>query len=223
MKTGSMALILVTAATVTGWTATSASAQIDVVGGQTNVLLDFATLESAAGLVLAGVVGDTIAPGDLGAGSVAFPINPRSAAPLPTTFSYSDGLAAFTGVIEHTGGVEFNAGGVVVGNFTIGFDGSRVIGNRSGFFVQSRLGIEEILFDIETPSLVTATDSGLEIGANLLVSPEFASLLETAGLALTNLTGASVGEALVVAAVPSPGTLALVGMGGLALTRPRRR
>ncbi|TVQ75539.1 MAG: hypothetical protein EA380_10575 [Phycisphaeraceae bacterium] len=222
MKTGNMAMLVIAASGVVGWTAASASAQIDVIGGQTNVLLDFATLESAAGLTLAGVVGDTIAPGDLGEGSVAFPINPRNAVPLPTTFSYADGLAGFSGTIEHTGGVEFNGGAIVVGNFTIGFDALRVGGDRSGFFVESRLGIEEILFDIENPGTVSATGSGLEIGANLLVSSEFADLLETAGLALTNLTGATVGEALVVAAVPSPGAFALAGISGLAISRRRR-
>lgn len=222
MKTGNIAVALVAASSMVGWTAATASAQIDVIGGQTNVLLDFATLEEAAGLTLAGVVGDTIAPGDLGEGSVAFPINSRNAATLPTTFSFSDGLADFSGTIEHSGGVEFNAGAILVGNFTIGFDALRVGGDRSGFFVESRLGIEEILFDIETPSTVSASGSGLEIGANLLVSSEFAALLETAGLALTDLTGATVGEALVVAAVPSPGAIALAGIGGLALSRRRR-
>ena len=108
-------------------TAGASHAQVDIVGGQTSVLLDTATLSAAASLDLSGVSGPVIAPGNLGAGSVAFPINPRSAASLPTTFSYDPAnfLGTFSGTIEHTGSVLFNAGTVEVGNFTIGFDAAR--------------------------------------------------------------------------------------------------
>ncbi len=198
-------------------------AQNDVIGGQTNVLLDTAALSAAASLDLSGTGGPVIAPGDLGAASVAFPINARDAASLPTTFSYEDGLASFSGTIEHTGTVLFNSDTVEVGNFTIGFDAARATGNNSGFFVESTTGIAAILFDIEAPSGLTADSTDLSIEANLLVSPEFAGFLQNNSLASTDLTGVDVGDALVsAAAVPEPTSLALLALGGLATMRRRR-
>jgi hypothetical protein len=201
----------------------SAMAQIDVVGGQTSVLLDTATLSSAASLDLSSVSPDVIAPGALGDSSVAFGINPRDAAMLPTTFSYATDLASFAGTIEHTGSVFFNMDSVQVGNFTIGFDDTRVGGLRSGFFVASTTGIEAILFDVSTPSDLSATGDGLRIGADLLVSSEFAGFLQGAGLASADLTGADVGDALVESVVPAPATAMLFGMAGLGAFARRRR
>jgi hypothetical protein len=207
-----------------GIAASAANAQFDfdVVGGQTSVLLDTNTLSAAASLDLSGVAGDTIAPGELGAGSVAFPINPRDAASLPTTFSYDAGLANFGGTIEHTGSVLFNSDTVEVGNFTIGFDANRATGNNSGFFVESTTGIAAILFDVEAPSGLVADGTGLQITANLLVSPEFAGFLTDNGLASTNLTGADVGDAFVNAAIPAPGAAGVLALAGLAASRRRR-
>ncbi len=199
-------------------TAGVVSAQsFDVIGGQTSVLLDTATLSAAAGLDLSGVAGATIAPGELGPDSVAFPINARDARLTPTTFSYDAGLTAFSGAIEHEGSVLFNNGTVEVGNFTIGFDPNRVGGSNSGFFVESTTGVAAILFDVENPSAVVADASGLQITANLLVSPEFAGFLGD-----TALTGADVGDAFVNAAIPAPGAAAVLGVAGLAAMRRRR-
>ncbi len=201
----------------------TAMAQIDVIGGQTSVLLDTDTLSSAASLDLSGVSPDVIAPGALGDSSVAFGINPRDAATLPTTFSYATDLASFGGTIEHTGSVFFNMDSVEVGNFTIGFDDTRVGGDRSGFFVASTTGIEAILFDVGAPSDLSATGSGLLIEADLLVSSEFASFLQGAGLASADLTGADVGDALVEGVVPAPATAMLLGAAGLGALARRRR
>ena len=198
-----------------------ATAQFDVVAGQTNVLLDTDALSAAASLDLSGVAGPVIAPGDLGAASVAFPINARDAVSLPTTFSYDAGLASFSGAIEHTGSVLFNNDTVEVGNFTIGFDAGRAGGANSGFFVESTTGIAAILFDIETPSAVSADALGLEITANLLVSPEFATFLLDNSLASSDLTGVDVGDAF-VDAIPTPGAAAVLGLAGLAGIRRRR-
>ena len=203
-------------------TAAIANAQaFDVVGGQTNVFLDTATLSSAASLDLSGVAGPVIAPGELGDDSVAFPINARDAASLPTTFAYDAGLSAFAGSIEHTGSVLFNADTVEVGNFTIGFDATRVAGDASGFFVESTTGIAAILFDIAAPSEVVADAASLQIRADLLVSPEFAQFLLDNSLASSNLAGADVGDAF-VNAIPSPGAAAVLGLAGLAAVRRRR-
>lgn len=218
MKTRMMAFVLVPAGA-----AALASAQVDVTGGQTSVLLDTATLSAAASLDLSGVSGDVIAPGNLGEGSVAFGINPRNASSLPTTFSYdpADFLGTFSGTIEHTGSVFFNSGTVEVGNFTIAFDAARVGGDRSGFFVASTTGIAAILFDVGAPSTLEATASSLTIGADLLVSSEFAGFLLDNQLATADLTGAVVGSAL-VQAVPAPGGVAALGLAGLVAARRRR-
>lgn len=203
--------------------ASFASAQtFSVIAGQTNVLLDTDTLAAAASLNLSGVSADVIAPGDLGAGSVAFGINGRDAASLPTTFRYTDGLGSFSGSIEHTGSVFFNTDTVEVGNFTIGFDADRVGGDRSGFFVESTVGIAAILFDVAAPSSLSADAAGLSIGADLLVSAEFGAFLFDNGLSASNLTGADVGDALVAGVVPSPGSLAALAGFGLIAGRRRR-
>lgn len=208
-------------ASVVSLSAGMASAQeFSVTGGQTNVLLDTATLSAAASLDLSSVSADVLA-GELGAGSVAFGINPTDAMMLPTTFAYDTGLAAFSGTIEHTGSVFFNDDTVEVGNFTIGFDAGRVGDARSGFFVESTTGIAAILFDIESPSSVIADSSQLSITANLLVSSEFASFLSSNGLASSDLTGADVGDAL-VSAVPTPGSAMILAAAGLAASRRRR-
>lgn len=195
---------------------------VNVTGGQTNVLLDVELL-SSVGLVLSGVGGPVIAPGNLGVGSVAFPINSRNALmpALPTTFTYTAGtLAPFAGTIEHSGTVLFNANALEVGNFTIGFDSDRAGDVTSGFFVADNVTFDGVpLFDVGIPSFLSATAGALSIAANLLVSPELAGVLQNAGL-----IGVDVGDALVEAsAVPEPGTLSLLLagllLGGVALSR----
>jgi hypothetical protein len=198
-----------------------AAGQIDVVGGQTSVLLDTSTLSSAASLNLSGVSPDVIAPGELGPDSVAFGINSRTGN-LPTTFSYADGLGSFSGAIEHAGSVFFNNDTVEVGDFTIGFDAGRVGGDRSGFFVESTVGIAAILFDVAAPSFVSATGSGLIIEADLLVSAEFGQFLFDNSLSASNLVGADVGDAR-VNAVPTPGAIAAFAAVGLTTATRRRR
>ncbi len=202
----------------------AASAQVvSVIGGQTSVLLDTQTLSAAASLDLSGVSGDVINPGSI-PGSVAFGINARDAASLPTTFAYdpSDFLGTFGGTIEHTGSVFFNANAIEVGNFTIGFDGSRVGGDRSGFFVQSTAGIDAVLFDVGAPSVLDPGTDALTIRADLLVSGEFGQFLFDNGFSAANLAGADVGDALVQATVPTPGAFAAIGAMGLLAARRRR-
>ena len=196
---------------------------VGVVGGQTNVSLDFDTLAAAASLDLSGVSGDVISPGTL-PGSVAFSINGRDASNLPTTFTYdpNDFLGSFGGTIEHSGSVFFNNDTVEVGDFTIGFDANRAVGANSGFFVESTTGIAAILFDIGAPSTLNPGMSSLEIGADLFVSAEFGSFLFNNGLSATDLAGADVGDALVQASVPAPGGLAALAGAGLLASRRRR-
>ena len=201
----------------------TAAAQVDVTGGQTSVLLDTELLSSAANLDLFGASAEVIAPGNLGPDSVAFGINARDAASLPTTFSYDPATfpagGSFSGSIEHTGSVLFNDGTIAVGNFSIGFDGARVGGDRSGFFVESTAGLTGILFDIKVNG-ATATASSLDVEGDLLVSAEFAQILIGAQIVTADLTGADVGDAL-VQAIPSPASAALLGLAGLAARRRR--
>ncbi len=191
----------------------------DVIGGQTSVLLDVDLLSTAAGLDLSGVSSE-VGKGNLGTGSVAFDINPRDAASLPTTFSYTPGpLAPFSGTIEHTGSVFFNNDSIEVGNFTIGFDENRVMGDNSGFFVESTTGISAILFDVGNVTNLLATNDGLTIEASLLVSPEFAGFLGN-----NALTGADVGDAAVkAAAVPEPSGFLIAAVVSSVLVIRRRR
>jgi hypothetical protein len=221
-----MGIVVVACALFAG----SAQAEVvDVAGGQTNVLLDTALLSSAASLDLSSVSGAVIAPGNLGPDSVAFPINARDAMnpDLPTTFSYdpSDFLGTFSGTIEHTGSVRFNSDTIEVGDFTVGFDAARagqLGGLASGFFVQDTVSLGAILFDVENPSSLMVSATELEIGANLLVSPEFGQFLFDNGFSSTNLQGADVGDALVEAvAVPEPASFALLGLTMLLLKRRR--
>lgn len=216
MKTVSTTIIAMT--TLAGL---AQAEDFDVTGGQTSVLLDTDTLAAAASLNLSSVSADVIAPGELGMGSVAFGINARNAGVLPTSFSYDAGLSSFSGSIEHTGSVFFNSDTVEVGNFTIGYDASRVGDNRSGFFVESTTGIAAILFDVAAPSFLSADSAGLIIEADLLVSSEFAGFLFDNGLASADLTGADVGDAR-VNAVPAPGAIAVLGLAGVMSSRRRR-
>lgn len=189
------------------------AAPVLVTGGQTSVALDLKLLDSV-GLALTGLTGPVIVPGEL-PDSVAFPINPRDAAPpaLATTFEFTAvTVAPFSGTIEHSGGVTFNDS-LTVGNFTIGFNGTN-------FFVADNLTFVGVpLFDIGNLVVLAATDSLLRASGDLLVSAALAGVLGDPALA-----GVDVGDAL-VNAIPEPGALALVlvaGLGLVAATRGRR-
>ena len=192
-----------------------------VTGGQTSVLLDTDLLSAAAGLDLSSVSSD-VGAGNLGDGSVAFDINPRDAASLPTTFTYSvDDFAPFSGSIEHTGSVFFNNDAVEVGNFSIGFDADRVAGVNSGFFVASTTGVSAILFDLADVSKVLPNEADLTVAGSLAVSPEFATFLGDSAL-----TGATVGLARVdgISAIPEPSsTLAIGSLALCGIIRRKRR
>lgn len=199
---------------------------VAVTGGQTSVLLDTELLATAAGLTLTGASG--VVTGSL-PGSVAFPINPRSGgAGLNTSFIYESesfpAAGSFSGSIEHSGSVTFNDS-ITLGNFTIGFDASRVAGSATGFFVADTLpgnGLE-ILFDVGAPVDPLILVPELVFGGELLVAPEFAAVIAQSGL-----TGADVGNALVeTVSITSPGSLPLLAGGilifALCLGRRERR
>lgn len=200
---------------------------VEVVGGKTSVALNFDLLESAASLELSSVTADVIAMGTLD-NSVAFPINSRTADTLPTTFAFdpADFTGTLSGAIEHKGSVLFNMDTVEVGDFKIEFDTARtgtLGGAGTGFYVASTTGIQANLFDVVNLGPVEPSFSGLTVGADLAVSPEFGSFLFDNGLSASNLEGAVVGAALIEGVVPepSPGLMLLMGVIGIGFLRRR--
>jgi len=191
---------------------TTQAAMIQVEGGQTSVLFGNGAL-ATLGLEITSVTPNVT--GDLGPNSVAFGINPRNAIgdALNTTFIYdSPEFAPFSGAIEHTGRVQFNDS-IEVGDFTIRAADGRPAGTSS-FVVESRFGLNAILFDIANP-IIEAFDNSLVIAGDLLVSPELAAALENEAAA-----GADAGMALVVAnstVVPIPAAVWLFGSGLLGM------
>lgn len=163
-------------------------AQTSIVNsGITSVSLDLPLLELAAGITL--VSANTDGEAFSNEFQLGFPIIED------TDFSFEpEPFAPLDGTIEHSGTVTLNLNDteVTVGDFSIGFNDSRVSNTASGFFVsdttEDALDLE-ILFDISAPGNVT-TDEGLTISeANLLVAPELADALGS-----SSLTGADIGD-----------------------------
>lgn len=161
-----------------------------VKGGTTNFSFDAAALE-AAGLkissirspirpILPATTGPTVMPPpNVG----VFPILRTS------DFVYkTPSQEPVSGVIKHAGSVGFNEETLIMGNFAIGYDASRipvitVIGGPSGYYVFSRTstGDKQIFFDISStsdPALSTASSVRFLVKGNLLVAPELAEKLE---------------------------------------------
>jgi hypothetical protein len=163
----------------------------EVESGVTSVFLDTNTLSTAAGLDLAST-DNTITPASDDF-QVGFNINDET----DFTFTRENGFTPKGGTIEHDGTVTFNSdlGPVTVGEFSIGFDASRVSDNTSGLFVTDTAGTGAILFDVSNPGAVDVAENAISIrDADLLVSKEFAGFLQTQGLASSDLTGADVGD-----------------------------
>ncbi|MEO0408263.1 MAG: hypothetical protein AAF289_13005 [Cyanobacteria bacterium P01_A01_bin.135] len=175
-------------------------ASFAVESGVTSVFLDLALLESAAGLTLVSTDSDATPaeqPAFLDSFQVGFAITDA------TDFTFAP--APFTplgGTIEHSGTITLGLGGAeaAIGEFSIGFDESRVSDTASGFFIadtlEDALGLE-ILFDLSAPGTAAVSNEALEIsGTDLLLAPEVAT-----ALVLPDLAGADVGDAQVDALV----------------------
>ncbi|MEM6716149.1 MAG: hypothetical protein AAF622_13845, partial [Cyanobacteria bacterium P01_C01_bin.147] len=204
--------------------------EFTVEAGTTSVFLDLELLEAAAGLVLESVDSEATPFSDNF--QVGFAINDE------TDFTYTvEPFAPVGGSIEHDGTITFDtvanpAADITVGEFSIGFDPSRVTDTASGFFVADTIdgnGLD-ILFDISVPGIVDATAADLTIAeTDLLLSSEFAT-----ALGLAELTGADVGDARIDAfttdlagpalvEVAAGETLTLAGFGGIGLgARPEQ-
>ncbi len=172
-----------------------------VESGVTSVFLDFPLLEEAAGLTL--VSADSEAEPFSEDFQVGFAITED------TDFSFTaPPFNPLGGTIEHSGTITLALGEaqVTVGEFSIGFDASRVSETASGFFVadtlEDSLGLE-VLFDISAPGVAEVAGDELEISdADLLLAPELAT-----ALALPELTGADVGDTRVDATVAAVNTI----------------
>jgi len=108
------------------------------------------------------------------------------------------------GSIEHEGTVTFNEE-ITVGNFTIGFDEARATGDASGFFVADTVDLDTILFDLSNPESLSVDSEELNLlGSDLLVSAEFAEILDDSALAGTDVGDVQTSAIL---AEESPGNL----------------
>ena len=174
-----------------------------VESGVTSVFLDLPLLESAAGLTLVGADSDaTPFSDDFQVGFAITDDTDFTFAPAPFT--------PLGGTIEHSGTITLGLGDaeLTIGEFSIGFDPTRVSETTSGFVVADTLGLD-VLFDLSAPSTAAISSEELEIsGADLLLAPELAG-----ALGLAELTGADVGDARIDALVsltaggpPNPGT-----------------
>ena len=191
---------------------------VDVVGGQTNVLLDFDVISSVTDLELTSVSNGVITPGNLGDGSIAFAVTSPDAATQATDFRYDtiDFFGSFAGSIGHRGTLTFNDD-ITFGNFKIGYDT-----DLESFTVSDTYSVLGAVFEVavvEASPLVGTFD----VIGDLLITENFATILLDLGLADSNLAGADVGDAWVQGLnqnVPAPGVLAL---GGAAFLVSRRR
>ncbi len=184
--------------------------------GVTSVSLDLPSLKSA-GLNLRSTSSNVVEPvsSDF---FVGFNITPDSS----FTFIGEDKFRYLGGTIEHLGSVTFNKA-LTVGNFSIGFNKSRINNITSGFFVKDTLkNFGDVLFDIGNlaPQL---KGKNLKISGDLFVSPELAELLGNPGLisvavgkaqinAITNATKVSESSAV----------LGLLAAAGVAIANKRR-
>ena len=161
--------------------------------GTTSIFLDIPLLESAAGITLANA--DSTGEPSGNEFQVGFPITED------TDFIYeTEPFAPVSGTIEHSGSVSFAptegvfaGGGLVFGDFSIGYDATRASETASGYFVANTLNVApvvDVVFDLSAPENVVAESDSLTISqADLLVAPELAEALGSPDLA-----GADVGD-----------------------------
>jgi hypothetical protein len=160
--------------------------------GVTSVALDTKLLKSAAGLTLDSTK-NTVPPAS-DKYAVGFAIKPDSS----FIYNKKNGFTPVSGTIEHSGTVTFKTDGiglVTVGDFSVGYDGSRKSDKASGFYIKDIAGTGAILFDVGNPASLSATPTTFNVGrADLLVSPEFDVFLNQKGLAKQSIKGADVGD-----------------------------
>lgn len=128
------------------------------------------------------------------------------------------------GIIAHTGTIEFT-GGISIGNFEVAFDASRLSLEKSGFFVTDQADFPgQILFDIGVPAsdVINATEFTIN-EADILVAPEFATLLNDAGLVGSDIGDLRVDALVGAKPIPEPSAAFLSLLGGMFLVFRRKR
>lgn len=180
------------------------TATYQVQSGVTSVYHDLSYL-SSIGLNLTGT-GNIVQPINSNF-LVGFNITPA------TNFTFSDvnGLTPLSGTIEHSGTVTFN-NEVTVGNFSVGFDPTRVTNNTTGLFLKDTVSLKTVLFDLSTPEKLVFDGKNLTLsGVKLLFSPEFAGILGDSSLA-GKLGGTAQVDAKVVRVAKAPEGASLVAI-----------
>ncbi|WP_335037533.1 hypothetical protein [Nostoc sp.] len=189
------------------------AATFKVISGVTSIDRDHEDILKSIGLNLTGA-NNTIAPIP---SNYLVGFNIDSA----TNFTFSDegGFTPLSGTIEHTGTVTFN-NQITVGEFSIGLAPGRTVTGASGFVLRDTLSLNTILFDLSIAEPVAFDGQNLTIpDVKLLISPEFASILQN-----SNLTGLFAGTARIdaqVAAVPEPDSVLAILVTGAALLASR--
>ncbi|MBN3884116.1 MAG: hypothetical protein V7K64_00705 [Nostoc sp.] len=189
------------------------AATFKVISGVTSIDRDHEDILSSIGLNLTGT-NNTVAPIPSNY-LVGFNIDPA------TNFTFSDegGFTPLSGTIEHTGTVTFNKQ-ITVGDFSIGFAPGRTVTGASGFVLRDTFSLNTILFDLSITEPVAFDGQNLTIpDVKLLISPEFASILQN-----SDLTGLFAGTARIdaqVAAVPEPDSVLAILAAGAALLATR--
>ncbi|MEH2153360.1 hypothetical protein [Nostoc sp.] len=189
------------------------AATFKVISGVTSIDRDHEEILSSIGLHLTGT-NNTVTPIP---SNYLVGFNIDSA----TNFTFSDegGFTPLSGTIEHTGTVTFNKQ-VTVGDFSIGFAPGRTVTGASGFVLRDTFSLNTILFDLSITEPVAFDGQNLTIpDVKLLISPEFASILQN-----SDLTGLFAGTARIdaqVAAVPEPDSVLAILAAGAALLATR--
>ena len=140
----------------------------------------------------------------------------------PTTFEHTPGDAdGHTGSIGLGGVARFGTplGGLIFGDYTLGYDGSRATGGASGWHLYGNIPPVGTLFDLMNVTIVDNA-STLSISGRLGVSAEVALLMYNTPADVLRDVGSFSFTANVV---PEPSTAALGLMAAGLLTATRRR
>lgn len=141
-----------------------------------------------------------------------------------TNFTFSDdgGFTPLSGTIEHIGTVTFN-NQITVGNFSVGLDPVRANNNASGLFLKDTVSLNTVLFDLSVPGAIAFTGDDLTLdNVNLLISPEFASILGNSSLAGVVGGLARIDATVAAVTVPEPASvLAILVVGMVTVTKRR--
>ena len=161
-------------------------AVFEVESGVSSIFLDLPLLEATAGITLVSIDSD------------ATPFSEEFQAGFSitedTNFRFeSTPFTPLDGTIEHSGTITISVRGFVeatIGNFSVGFDPSRISETTSGFFISDTLNDSlglEILFDISALSTIEISEDQFQLSdADLLLAPELATTLAVSELAGTD-------------------------------------